>query len=958
MDEKVFRGTIWTPEEEPEANEMETKPQNPFFQGIIEAPSSDDTDEDEDEEQEINAVNDDLHDDAFVENKENAPRENLRHNEEALGPGHAIEEEFVQPRVEHPNGDQKIPFVAEDPGMIIVDDQEIEDLAFNPKHDPLRLRNMNALDESKNILLDRIMDSSQDFGSFDPTGDELNPMGTFPTDDNAFQYQTSPSVSIEEKKHLNDSNGEISSEPVPNWPKAPLEPKAYPGLERLDEETSSSKGFPENEEVTFRNPNHSVPIADSEREEKVEAKVQARPQVIPARSFRVGWGPNGMLLCLSSPTKISVQRIKMNVSKHERNLSLRLLGTHQEHREKEKEGKKISPGLELCEKYKSKVRDELSRPPQTVNMGKILRYQYTVWDEIFELWSHLKSQEQIKVASLSAWLQRAIDLDLRDEVKSLMSERKQPNFLEIAFRCLTSFRRRLASQAAQKGKYWRLAVLISSAGSCQEDIRLQLKKWESTGIKKYIDPNLLKIYQLLCGNVKKFAGELPWIRALGLHLWYADKPWPRQNEDGIDRTWKNWKNSVAGVLQSYLNHVLDTKSPASAPKPPFMTTDDSKYKRIVERKSISQQERSFDVRFALLQLFVDGVQLEGGLASLLTPEKSFHSYLDYTLSWHMHEVLRRRGLEIEGLLAKASPIRRENMFANVRRENMFDNVANLIASYATELEALGDWKWAVYVLMDANSDDDLRSFVSFEHIVKSLIRRHVPSQEEEQVEESKRRKDREYKRWNSTKRFLEEKCNVPPEWIHEALAYRAAYNFREHIALDEFLNGASKCRARGQSTSGLEEKLWNSAHELTMRKLLPVAFSSEKRIILPALQDLAKMATQGRLRDRWAQGGDVILEYINAKLPGEKKGEKEKSLVNCSQFVKALNSDETSDNVWPRYAASEIASVAINQMNDKIQANQFSEFEELLCCVDEHRRLQQIDRLSLNYMSGAKFSSH
>jgi len=847
--------------------------------------------------------------------------------------------------------------------------------------------------------------------------------------------------------------------PVPPvyWPPPPMRPAAYRGLERdrlgvdvggEDEEhgdssSSSRRKLAAKGVAWLENPSEAEGSREGGRmmeQDDYDANVEAQPaenicspQLIPARSFRVGWGPGGMLVlpdCNPGTRRFSFKlaKVGINVSEDQRAITTALLETHKQRRKKEQreqqreqqqqqqqhEEKMISPGggLELCRAYISTMEDVLLRNNKQHDHQHPMRYQQSVWQLVQQLWSRRTDPESYRIAALGAWIQQAVAAEVQAEKKLVHSSEETCRIL-LSGRQLPQ-----AAKAAQEGENWRLAALVAQAGRCQADVRKQLAFWKKTGTLDYINKDLLRVYHILSGNIAaeaaaKLTGdadEVPicWLRALGMHLWYADSPWsegsmpldmPLDEKKGslvvhvgdnghAHSEGGSWQKSVESVVNSYLRHSTDRKSPAAPPCPPHL----------VAKQAAASDSREFetprkqDLRLSLLQLYTQNQAYEGGLACLLVPEKALFSYLDYTLSWHLHEVLRRPGLGLEALHAPGGQGR------NVG----FERVAALVTNYAAELEAMGLWKWAVYVLMDAGRDPSLSKYVRHDYVVRQLLNRHAPYELPEgkvavaamgnvaledakhgsggadndassggdiinpfaggeggsgdgklvfggfgqtgQAAEnwgSERMAVSSQESWASVRTLLHSECNVPDSWIDEALALRA--------------------RSEGDSDTALEWLLragrWAEAHDVLMQDLVPKKFSRGLEQELE--QPLRRLDVHSSHIPGWKAAGSVVLSYFNALRTGV---DLSASLSACKHLMNIPVVAGTTDpsirkniierNTEIKFARSEIVSTLVS-VHD---IQKVFGIENLMSSVNEHQRLQCLDRLSLNYLSKVKFS--
>lgn len=248
-----------------------------------------------------------------------------------------------------------------------------------------------------------------------------------------------------------------------------------------------------------------------------------------------------------------------------------------------------------------------------------------------------------------------------------------------------------ACEAAIESGDLRLATLVAQAGGddeFREDIYLQLAKWREYRVDSHISIDYRRVYELLCGNVGLSVGANPgdrvdavdeihvakgldWKRAFGLHLWYGTYQTPistsvqRYEEASIDDT------RVAAPLPSYIE------------RPAARTPETSMWK--------PSPNAPRDPLFELIRIFTDATH---PLESALLPRNFGSSPLDYRLPWHLYilfsRVLRRRDFEDRVSLGDEAG---GDFEGNSARADM------VTESYATQLEQMGLWTWAVFVLL-------------------------------------------------------------------------------------------------------------------------------------------------------------------------------------------------------------------------------------------------------------------
>ena len=140
----------------------------------------------------------------------------------------------------------------------------------------------------------------------------------------------------------------------------------------------------------------------------------------------------------------------------------------------------------------------------------------------------------------------------------------------------------------------------------------------------------------------------------------------------------------------------------------------------------------------------------------------FVSFCLPTTSWHVSQVLEALGY------THLSP----------------QHQAHLHTSYASQLEALGLWHWAAFILLHTPHD------LAREHLLRSLLSRHVTLETTGDL-------------LTQRERFLVERLRVPVEWIHHAKAVRALYEGRE----------------RDEAWHLLRAGCWNDCHTVLIKKI-------------------------------------------------------------------------------------------------------------------------------------------
>eukprot|EP01102_Stenamoeba_stenopodia_P013508 TRINITY_DN4393_c0_g2_i1.p1 TRINITY_DN4393_c0_g2~~TRINITY_DN4393_c0_g2_i1.p1 ORF type:complete len:498 (-),score=118.87 TRINITY_DN4393_c0_g2_i1:28-1521(-) len=268
--------------------------------------------------------------------------------------------------------------------------------------------------------------------------------------------------------------------------------------------------------------------------------------------------------------------------------------------------------------------------------------------------------------ALAKWLADWVQPEVNTEIEN-QSTVPFKNILSY----LTGNRVRDATREAYRTGNPRLAVLTSQIASydpdMMADIASQIEQWSKD--KTTLNADLVKIYQLLKGDVKAVSAGLDWPRVFGLLLWYK-------------------KPLSSG--QSLRDTLADLRSLV---KPSVLLPNGD----VVANSN--------DVFFRLFQLYAE--QEQGGhlasssssLLSVIDPTGYTLNRFDYHLTWHLQIVLAGLG-KIRFNLAE---------------------YLKVTANYALQLELSGLWQWALYVYLNLPLHAATLQF-SAEHQVAFLLR--------------------------------------------------------------------------------------------------------------------------------------------------------------------------------------------------------------------------------------------
>ncbi|KIR74014.1 nuclear pore complex protein Nup98-Nup96 [Cryptococcus deuterogattii CA1014] len=584
---------------------------------------------------------------------------------------------------------------------------------------------------------------------------------------------------------------------------------------KLDEQVIKRTSFGETQISLpkLRQPRKYARVMEEESVAKGAEGLKVDAGLALGRSFRCSWGPNGELVHfgkICSPTEsiradtdaiVHIEKVEVlsEENKVETAKSQRLLSLHLETSLIEQvEGvpiATINPGIRFHD-FASRF-DTGDRSHE----ANVFRLGVALFDEIDVQLPEGSSEELIERISsirrklaLSKWLEDAVAPLVDFDVITRSEDR--PGKI---FSLLSGHQVERAVESALEAGDMRLATLLSQAGgeeSFKDELLKQLEDWQVYKVNPLIAVGYRKLYALLAGITDVSAGDpsrgsdgcpdvliaegLDWKRAFGLHLWY-----------GIP-----FENTIRDVVDSY-TFSLTSSHPPAKPLPPYLEKSSD------NARSWNLPTEPTDVLYNLLQLYSDdAISLDQVLRSRDTSPSPF----DVRLAWHLYVLLSR--------------VLRRRDFEDRDESNGYSaNADRLTAGYAAQLEQIGEWKWAAFVLLHLETVDGRSK------ALHALLYRHPDATKEDQA-------------------FLTETLRIPEEWIHES---RAA----SLCSIDD---------AWGEYHAHLQAKLYDRAHKILVEKLAPEAVLRDDKVLLRRL--CSKL--EGKGVSGWDYGGKLFLEWADA----------------------------------------------------------------------------------------------
>ncbi|KAJ2729617.1 hypothetical protein IW152_005556 [Coemansia sp. BCRC 34962] len=383
--------------------------------------------------------------------------------------------------------------------------------------------------------------------------------------------------------------------------------------------------------------------------------------------------------------------------------------------------------------------------------------------------------------ALTEWMMSAVhDSVQRDLVRA--SESPSPAAAAV-FALLSGHRIEAACLAATSHRDYRLAMLVAQCGAggvggggndahMQALARAQL---ERVGEDPCLAPAYRRVYELIGGRVANVSAAIDWKRAFALGLWFAQSP--------VDR--------IADAVGMYESALAEPLARLAPPLPAwlFLGSDECKRLSVLPLSDICSANskgnvgvlraavRAADLHkrgvcdpvFQLLKLFSEpAYPLERALLSESFSAARGDSRLSALLAWLLATIRQCRGFE------DAKP----SLSSAVVDSLAYDR---LLAGWALQLESLGLWHWACFVLLQLSSSPMHKA-----HAIRALLDRSMPTslptaallpagdllalcgadQSLDIVDD----------RTEEQLRFVLEDLHLPRQWLYEAMATRSRYD--------------------------------------------------------------------------------------------------------------------------------------------------------------------------------------
>ncbi|KAL0441684.1 UNVERIFIED_CONTAM: Nuclear pore complex protein [Sesamum radiatum] len=586
------------------------------------------------------------------------------------------------------------------------------------------------------------------------------------------------------------------------------------------------------------------------------------------RSFRVGWGPNGMLVHSGMPvgsadsgivlsSVINVEKVAIDkVTRDESNkvraelTDLCFNSPLNLHKDLNHETKKLELGTsglklqklvcnrltlpDICRRYIDIIERQLEVPTLSSASRILLMHQVLVWELINfssrKMGGQVKPVEDeeedmipdgresypdvdqealplIRRAEFSYWLQESVYHRVQEEVSSL----DESSDLEHILLLLTGRQLDAAVELAASRGDVRLSCLLSEAGGSpanRADIAHQLDLWRKNGLDfSFIEEDRVRLLELLAGNIHgALQGvKIDWKRFLGLLMWYQLPP----------------DISLPVVFNTYQKLLNE----GNAPYPVPVYIDEGP----IEDASNWVVNDRFDLSYYLMLLHARQENDFGALKTMFSAFASTNDPLDYHMIWHQRAVLEAIGT-----------------FSS-------NDLHVLDMAFVSQLLCLGQCHWAIYVVLHMPHRED------YPYLQATVIREILWRTQESQWE------------------FIEN-LGIPSAWLHEALAIYFSYIGDLPKALDHFLECGN----------------WQRAHSIFMISVAHSLFLSGKH------SEIWRLATsmedyKSEIED-WDLGAGIYISFylLRSSMQEDSNTMTELDTLEnkndaCSDFIGRLN---------------------------------------------------------------------
>ena len=445
-----------------------------------------------------------------------------------------------------------------------------------------------------------------------------------------------------------------------------------------------------------------------------------------ARSFRVGWSPDGSFFSVGKNGTLIRSKPKLETMNVER--ELKLLETHRSHVQKTKADESC-PLLSLSgsggavkatlESYSVAVKDTNSQnsiSDSAYSLLQVLHESKTAKEsssQALTFGAASKRPEHVIdtqcLLSITRWFIDSCRKEVGDEI---FQARSRQNKYKALLSAVSGGDLSTAAKIAEEENMFHLSILLASGPESRKNVLQEIMAWRKAGNARSIPDELSRTYRLIAGDLgmeeevyKKTGGDgFDWRRRMVMKLMFS-KP-----------------NKAYKTLSSALSQYEADVAKGLAPFPSSHYTDGK-------------------VESTLFRLLKLGIQRESSsaeltLSNVVDPLGYTNDPNNFSLSFHL-----------------ASCITSIYSSPSLTPEEEY----TLLDGYAFQLQSQGLWEWAVYVFLCVLSDDAGSPSIWRTQRAKSLVLQNYC----------------EGNGANAKKREFLENLGVSSDWFEEAACYRS-----------------------------------------------------------------------------------------------------------------------------------------------------------------------------------------
>ncbi|EPS40782.1 hypothetical protein H072_5319 [Dactylellina haptotyla CBS 200.50] len=418
--------------------------------------------------------------------------------------------------------------------------------------------------------------------------------------------------------------------------------------------------------------------------------------------------------------------------------------------------------------------------------------------ESFHVRLHLRDKQ--RKLRLSKFFEQIVAQDVEKDQKAAQTAEAS------AFALLSGYKVEEAVENLITGSDFRLATLVPLIGGDKQargDVKKQIQSWRTSGVLSEVPLAVRALYELLSGNVgysegvsapmedatpSFWLGEmfgLDWRRTFALRLWYEI-----YEDEELSVAVAKYEKAFSATDSQHVRH----------PEPWYQT----------EAKDLQEGEAPvYDTLWGLLKMYTDE---NYPLEKVILPRSYSQSLCDFRLAWQLRMMFSEKS--IRDLAENVVTVAEDGSEVQVEADR-------LTVDFASQLEAEGEWHWAVFVLMHLSTPESRAC------TIKDLLAKHVEdlSSDKEQLD------------------FILHKLLIPSAWVYEAKALQARFQ-QDHFEEVDCLLSASA---------------WNEAHKTLLSHAAPLCVVNED---LEKLYDVITKFTDSTLVENWATGAQVYLDFI------------------------------------------------------------------------------------------------